>query len=101
MDSFFVAKKIRAAVKTKTCVQCELDKPLDEFSPDNKRCKICQANFYVTCNGCKKKRREPDMKIYDVALDRIKGSKRGYFCNEPCRNRYYGIKRDKYGYVKV
>lgn len=93
MESYFT-KKIRAAVKTKTCVQCELDKPLDEFSPGTKRCKVCQANFYVKCGGCKTKKHEGEMKIYDVAIDR-------YLCNEPCRNRYYGIKRDWNGYVKV
>ena len=91
MSSYFT-KKIQAAVKTKTCILCELGKSLSEFSPGNKRCKVCQANFYVVCGGCKTKRHEGEMKIYDVAIDK-------YFCNEPCRNRYYGIKRNRNGEI--
>jgi len=92
MDNFFSARRIRAAAKTKTCAKCGLNKPLSEFSAKNKRCKVCQANYYVTCGGCKIKKLEDKMKIYDKYPDR-------YFCNERCRNRFYGIKRDLAGYI--
>jgi len=93
MDDFFSAtRRIRAAAKTKTCAKCGLDKPLTEFSPGNKRCKVCQVNYYVTCGGCKKKQLETKMTIFDCAVKR-------YFCFEKCRNIFYGIKRDAAGYI--
>jgi len=95
MDNFYDAtRRIRATEKKRTCPQCEVEKSLSEFSPHNRRCKLCLRSSYVTCGGCKKIKPEREMEIYDKYADR-------YFCREPCRNVYYGIKRDKEGFVKV
>ncbi|KKK86329.1 hypothetical protein LCGC14_2764340 [marine sediment metagenome] len=46
----------------------------------------------VTCGSCGRKKPEPDMGIYDVFTDT-------YFCNQGCKNKKDGIKRDKDGCV--
>jgi len=46
----------------------------------------------VECGGCRKKKPEKIMMIYDVSTDK-------YFCNQQCKDKKDGIKRDKNGFV--
>lgn len=48
--------------------------------------------YRVTCAGCGQKKPEYKMDIYDVHTDR-------YFCNQRCKNKKDGIKRDKHGFI--
>ena len=48
--------------------------------------------YYATCGGCHKRKSEKKLGIYDVATDT-------YFCNQRCKDKCDGVKRDKDGYV--
>jgi len=99
-------KKAKAAIKHKECNMCGLIKPLSDFSFDGRMlrpsCKACNASNYVTCGGCHNKRPEKEMKIYSVRDGQVRDGEEigGYYCNQTCKNRADGVKRDVNGFIR-
>lgn len=109
MPEQYTAKfeKATPVVKTKECSMCERPLSLSEYSFDGRKlrpsCNLCNGNRHVTCGGCHTKRLEREMKIYSVRCGQIRdGEEIGrYYCNQPCKDKADGVKRDRQGFIRA